>query len=240
MRPDASSACVLATAKPGLVLPPLIAVGRTPGARWHAGLPTHAACGDGATALISARGAQVLTALAAEQPALLEWHLARHPKRALALCIAQIGRDPDDSFDGVAVRAGAGIQAVCAPGRGRRGAGQNCFQRSSACTGLWACSRDCMMSCAPVSWTGRPRFWPGVRSALHRVQALPREPVLNTLQGPVPACPSPSHPRPVRTPPGFCADRRPGVLVRRGDVQRHGGPGAAAAPRRAARARAGR
>ena len=54
----------------------------------------------------------MLTALAAEQPALLEWHLARHPKRALALCIAQIGRDPDDSFDGVAVRPGAGNQAV--------------------------------------------------------------------------------------------------------------------------------
>ena len=47
--------------------------------------------------------AQVLTALAAEQPALLEWHLGRN-KRALALCIAQIGRDPDDGFDDVEVR----------------------------------------------------------------------------------------------------------------------------------------
>lgn len=45
----------------------------------------------------------MLTALAAEQPALLEWHLSRH-KRALALCIAEIGRDPDDGFDDGGVR----------------------------------------------------------------------------------------------------------------------------------------
>ncbi|KAK9840929.1 hypothetical protein WJX81_000905 [Elliptochloris bilobata] len=50
----------------------------------------------------------VLAALAAEQPALLEWHLGRH-KRALALCIAQIGRDPDDGFDDVEI-AGSGLE----------------------------------------------------------------------------------------------------------------------------------
>ena len=54
--------------------------------------------------VLKQHAAQVLTALAAEQPALLEWHLGRH-KRALALCIAQIGRDPDDGFDDVEVRS---------------------------------------------------------------------------------------------------------------------------------------
>ena len=54
-------------------------------------------------AALNQHAAQVLTALAAEQPALLQWHLGRH-KRALALCIAQIGRDPDDGVDDVEVR----------------------------------------------------------------------------------------------------------------------------------------
>ena len=53
----------------------------------------------------------MLTALAAEQPALLEWHLGRH-KRALALCIAQIGRDPDDGFNDVEVRLLFSVQAI--------------------------------------------------------------------------------------------------------------------------------
>lgn len=55
---------------------------------------------------------QVLTALAAEHPALLEWHLARH-KRALSLCIAQIGRDPDDGFDEMGVRSSMVYLSAC-------------------------------------------------------------------------------------------------------------------------------
>ena len=62
--------------------------------------------------ILRQHAAQVLTALAAEQPALLEWHLGRH-KRALALCIAQIGRDPDDGFDDVEVRSFVSVENIC-------------------------------------------------------------------------------------------------------------------------------